>query len=346
MVAHASSSTALAANNRKLTGRQKAAALLIALGPELSAKILKHFKEEEVESLTVEVFAMEKVSEEIKAQVISELHSMALAKNYITSGGLDYARDMLVKALGQERAEEILGRLLAQRPQHPFEFLRKSDPAQLITFIQDEHPQTIALVMAHMPPKQAATLLTNLDPELQAEVATRIANMDRTSPEIVRRVEEVLRKKVSLVLTQDFSTVGGAEFLAGVLSGVDRATEKRIMENLEENYPEVAGEVRKLMFTFDDVIHLDDRSVQRVLRQVDSKDLSLALKGASEELKNHIFKNMSSRAAEMLRDEIKLSGPVRLRNVEEAQQRIVAIIRQLDEAEEIVISRGSEELLI
>jgi flagellar motor switch protein FliG len=335
-----------AAANKKLTGRQKAAALLIALGPELSAAVLKHMKEDEVEALTGEVFTMEQVTETTKAGVIDELHTMALAKNYITSGGLDYARDLLNKALGSHRADEILGRLLAQRPAMPFEFLRKSDPSQIITFIQEEHPQTIALVMAHIPVKQAATLLAGLDPELQVDVATRIANMDRTSPEVVRRVEDVLRKKVSTILTQDFSTVGGAEFLANVLSGVDRSTEKRILETLEEHYPEVADEVRKLMFTFDDALHLDDRSVQRVLRQIDSKDLSLALKGASEELKNHIFRNMSSRAAEMLRDEIKLSGPVRLRNVEEAQQRIVAVIRQLDEAEEIVISRGSEELLV
>lgn len=331
--------------SKLLSGRQKAAALLIALGPEMSASVLKHLKEEEVEQLTAEVFAMERVSEEVKTQVISEFHQLALAKNFITSGGLDYARDMLVKGLGTERAEEILGRMLAQRPVMPFEFLRKSDPTQLITFIQDEHPQTIALVMAHMHARQAATLLTSLPPEMQADVATRIASMDRTSPEVVQRVEDVLRKKVSLVLTQDFSTVGGTEFLANVLSSADRSTEKHIMETLDESDPEIADEVRKLMFTFDDVIHLDDRSVQRVLRQIDSKDLPLALKGASETLKDHIFKNMSTRAAEMLRDEIKVSGPVRLRNVEEAQQRIVAIIRQLDEAEEIVIARGSEEFL-
>jgi flagellar motor switch protein FliG len=335
-----------AASKPKLSGRQKAAALLIALGPELSGSVLKYFKEDEVEELTSHVFEMEKIDEEMKGRVIDELHGMALARNFISSGGLDYARDMLVKAVGADRTEEILARLLAQRPTMPFEFLRKSDPAQLITFIQDEHPQTIALVLAHMPSKQAATLLTNLDPDLQGEVATRIANMDRTSPEIVRRVEEIVRKKVNLVLTQDFSTVGGAEYLANVLSGVDRATEKRILEGLEENHPELADEVRMLMFTFDDVLHLDDRSVQRVLRQIDAKDLALALKGASEDLRTHIFRNMSSRAAEMLRDEIKLSGPVRLRNVEEAQQRIVAIIRQLDEAEEIVISRGSEEMLV
>jgi flagellar motor switch protein FliG len=329
----------------KLTGRQKAAALLIALGSEVSASVLKHLKEEEVEALTMEVFSMEKIAEEVKEQVINEIHQMALARNHLTSGGLEYARELLVRALGRDRAEEILGRVLAQRPTLPFEFLRKSDPSQLITFIQDEHPQTIALVMAHMPPRQAAMLIANLEPELQVDVAARIATMDRTSPEVVRRVEEVLRKKVSLVLTQDFSTVGGTEFLATVLSGVDRGTEKRILETLEDSAPEVADEVKKLMFTFDDIITLDDRSVQRVLRQIDAKDLALALKGTSDQLKGHIFKNMSSRAADMLRDELKLSGPVRLRNVEEAQQRIVAIIRQLDEAEEIVISRGAEEML-
>jgi flagellar motor switch protein FliG len=334
------------ASRQRLTGKQKAAALLIALGPELSAQVLKHLKEDDMERLTLEVVSMEKMSEELKDEVLEECYTTALARNFITSGGVEYARDMLTQAVGRQKAEEIIARMATIRRPHPFDFIKETDPAQLVSFIQNEHPQTIALILSHLPANQAASILSSLSAEQQADVAIRIAVMDRTPPEVVASVEDVLKKKLSTVLSQDYTSVGGTEFLVKVLSNVDRGTEKGILETLEEVSPELAEEVRKLMFVFEDIISLDDRSLQRVLREVDSKDLSVALKGSSEQLKNHIFKNLSSRAAEMLRDEIAVSGPVKLRTVEEAQQRIVNIIRRLEDAEEIVVSRGEEDVVV
>jgi flagellar motor switch protein FliG len=330
----------------KLRGRQKAAALLISLGPEVSAEVLKHFKEAEIEALTVEIFQLEKISEEVKGQVLEECYHMALARDFITSGGMDYAREMLVRALGEERAQEVIDRLAAQRRPQRFQFARESDPSQLAQFVSNEHPQTIALILSHLQPNQAAQTLGHLPGELRTDVALRIATMDRTPPEVVEQVEDVLKRKFSSVITRDFTSVGGTQFLVNILTNVDRGTEKHILEYLDETNGELATEVRKLMFVFDDLVRLDDRSRQRVLREVDSKDLALAMRGVSEELQERIFRNQSSRAAQALREEMEIGGPVRLRQVEEAQQRIVNIVRRLDDAEEIVIQRGGEDVLV
>lgn len=328
---------------RKLSGRQKAAALLIALGTELSAEVMKHLKESDIDRVTVEIFSMERIAHEVRTEVLGECIELAQAQGYISSGGVEYAREVLTHALGPQRATEIVTRLASGWRSDPFDFVRMADPAQLVGFIQEERPQTIALVISHLHPALAASILARLDRDLQAEVALRIATMERTTPEAIDQVEQTLKKRLSSVLNQDYSSVGGVEFLVKVLTQVNRGTEKTIMQSLEETDPALAEEVRKQMFVFEDIIKLDDRSIQRVLREVDSKDLALSLRGASEEVKGTIFKNMSTRAAQMLREDMDVGGPVRLRTVEDAQQRIVSIIRRLDDAEEIVIARGGAE---
>lgn len=328
---------------RKLNGRQKAAALLITLGSDLSAHVLKHLKDPDIDRVTVEIFNMENIAQEVRAGVLDECINLAKAHGYVSAGGVEYASEMLRQALGPQRATEIMDRLVTNWHSAPFDFVRMTDPSQLVGFIQDERPQTIALILAHLPPSLAAAIVARLDRELQADVALRIATMERTTPEAIDQVEESLRKRLASVLNQDYSTVGGVEFLVKVLTQVNRGTEKTIMQSLEDTDPELAEEVRKHMFVFDDLIKLDDRYIQRVLRDVDGKDLTLALKGASEEVKTKIFKNMSTRAANMLKEDMTVGGPIRMRNVEDAQQRIVAVVRRLDEAEEIVIYRDNGE---
>ena len=246
---------------RNLKGRQKAAALLISMGPEISSEVLKHFREPEIEALTVEIFQLEKINEEIKDQVLEECYHMALARDFLTSGGMDYARDLLGRALGRDKAQDMLERLATSRRPQRFSFARDADTTQLAQFIANEHPQTIALILAHLPPQQAAATLTNLTSETRTEVAIRIATMDRTPPEVVDQVEEVLKRKFSSVVTRDFTSVGGTQFLVNVLSSVDRGTEKSILDYLDEENAELAVEVRKLMFVFDDLVRLDDRSL-------------------------------------------------------------------------------------
>lgn len=330
----------------ELTGRQKAAVLLISYGSELSSKILKHLREDEIEDLTLEIANLRRVDVEIKEKVLQEFYEMCLAQNYISTGGIEYAQEMLEKALGSSRAQDILTKLTSSLQIRPFDFARKTEPTQLLNFIQSEHPQTIALVMSYLHPEQAGMILSALPPPQQVEVAKRIATMDRTSPEVLREVESVLEKKLSSFVMQDFTVAGGVESAVAILNRVDRGTEKTIIEALEEDNPELAEEIKKRMFVFENIVTLDDRSIQTVLRQVDMKDLALALKTASEEVANRIFKNISKRAAEMLREDMGLMGPVRLRDVEEAQQKVVNVIRQLDESGEIVIARGGEDEII
>lgn len=330
----------------QLTGRQKAAILLIALGPEIAAQIYKHLKDEEIEQLTLEIANMRRVDPKLKEEVVEEFHQMCVAKEYIAQGGIEYAKEILERALGTQKALDVINRLSSTLQVKPFDFVRKTDPSQLLNFIQGEHPQTIALIMAYLDPDKAAAILSALPPERQADVARRIALMDRTSPEVIREVEKILERKLSSLVQEDFTSAGGVKTLAEVLNRVDRSTEKAIMENLEVRDPELAEEIKRLMFVFEDIVQLDDRSIQRVLREVDSKELALALKGASEEVFNKIRRNMSKRAADMLKEEIEFMGPVRLRDVEEAQQKIVNIIRKLEEAGEIVIARGGGDEII
>lgn len=329
-----------------LTGRQKAAILLISLGPELAAQVFKHFREDETEKISFEIANLKRVDNQTKDDVLYEFHQLCLAKEYIAQGGIDYAREVLERALGTQKAIDILNRLTSSLQVRPFDFIRKTDPSQVLNFIQSEHPQTIALIMAYLDPDQSAILLSALPPERQTDVARRIALMDRTSPEVVREIEKVLERKLSSLVSQDYTSAGGLQAVVDVLNRVDRSTEKTIMEAMEIQNPELAEEIKMRMFVFENIVQLDDRAIQQVLREVDTKELALALKGASEEVAQKIRRNMSKRAADMLKEDIEFMGPVRLRDVEEAQQRIVNIIRKLEEAGEIIVARGGGDEII
>lgn len=328
------------------TGREKAAMLLISLGPERSAEIFKHLKEEEIEQLTLEIANIRTVTPEEKEKVLEEFYQICLAQEYIAEGGISYAKEILEKALGTQKALDVINKLTVSLQVRPFEFVRKADPAQLLNFIQKEHPQTIALILAYLKPQQAAVVLTALPQDKQADVARRIAVMDRTSPEIIKEVERILEKNLSSLVTEDFTAAGGVQAIVNILNTVDRGTEKYIMETLEIEDTDLAEEIRKRMFVFEDILSLDNRSIQRFLREVDNNLLAVALKGATEEVQKVIYSNMSKRLAEMIREDIEYMGPVRLKDVEEAQQKIVNIIRKLEDAGEIIISRGGGDEII
>ena len=331
---------------REMDGVEKAATLLITLGPEKSAKIFKHLKEEEIEQLTLEIANTSSVSPQTKEKVLSEFYEICLAQQYIAEGGIGYAKELLEKALGEEKAKDVIGKLTASLQVRPFEFIRKTDPSQLLNFIQDEHPQTIALILSYLPASQASMVVSSLPPEKQADVARRIAQMDRTSPDVIKQVEKVLERKLSSLVNQDYTIVGGVDAIVSILNSVDRGTEKHIMETLEVEEPELADEIRKKMFVFEDILSLDDRAIQRVLRDVDNSDLALALKGATEEVQNVILNNLSKRLAVMIKEDMEYMGPVRMKEVEEAQQKIVNIIRKLEDSAEIVIARGGGDEII
>lgn len=331
---------------REMDGVEKAATLLITLGPEKSAKIFKHLKEEEIEQLTLEIANTSSVSPQTKEKVLSEFYEICLAQQYIAEGGIGYAKELLEKALGEEKAKDVIGKLTASLQVRPFEFIRKTDPSQLLNFIQDEHPQTIALILSYLPASQASMVVSSLPPEKQADVARRIAQMDRTSPDVIKQVEKVLERKLSSLVNQDYTIVGGVDAIVSILNSVDRGTEKHIMETLEVEEPELADEIRNKMFVFEDILSLDDRAIQRVLRDVDNSDLALALKGATEEVQNVILNNLSKRLAVMIKEDMEYMGPVRMKDVEEAQQKIVNIIRKLEDSAEIVIARGGGDEII
>ena len=332
--------------NAELTGVQKAAVLLITLGPEKSASIFKHLKEEEIEELTLEIANTRSISPQEKEDVLNEFYQVCLAQQYIAEGGIGYAKELLEKALGEQKAQDVITKLTASLQVRPFEFIRKTDPSQVLNFIQDEHPQTIAMILSYLSPAQSAMILGALTPEKQADVAKRIAMMDRTSPDVIKEVERVLERKLASLLNQDYKIVGGVDAIVDILNTVDRGTEKHIMESLEIEQPELADEIRKKMFVFEAILILDDRAIQRVLRDVDNNDLGIALKGANEEVQNVIFKNLSKRLSAMIKEDMEFMGPVRMKDVEEAQQKIVGIIRKLEDSAEIVISRGGGDEII
>ena len=330
----------------RITGLQKAAILLISLGPEKSALIFKHLKEEEIEELTLEIANTRSVTPQIKENIINEFYEVCLAQQYIAEGGIGYAKELLEKALGSDKAIEVLNRLTASIQVKPFEFVRKTDASQLLSFIQDEHPQTIALILSYLGPTQSAMIVSALSPEQQVEVSRRIATMDRTSPDVIKEVEKILESKLANLVNQDYTIIGGVDHVVEILNTVDRGTEKHIMETLEIEDPELADEIRKKMFVFEDILLLDDRAIQRVLRDVDNNDLAIALKGSNEEVQNAIFNNMSKRLAVMIKEDMEFMGPVRMKDVEEAQQKIVNTIRKLEDSGEIVISRGGGDEII
>lgn len=330
-----------------IKGIRKAAVLLIALGPDIASKILKVLPDRLIQSVTYEIANIDYVSAEEREFVVSEFLQMASAKEYVLDGGIDYAKDLLTKALGGQRAREVIDILTqAQQKERPFAIARKADPQRLTNVLINEHPQVIALIMCYMQPEKSAIVLSEFPLELQTEVAERIGNIGRTSPKVIESIEKILDNKFSGFVDGEVETIGGVKALVEILNSVDRSTEKNILNVLETRQPELAEDVKSNLFVFEDIIYLDRNSIQRILREVENEDLILALKGASEEVANIIYENMSKRAAEMIKEDLEFMGPVRLSNVDEAQQKIVAIIRMLDDAGEIIIGRGDQDSII
>ena len=347
--AASSSAPASSSTGRKkpnLSGRQKAAVFLVTLGSELSAEVFKHLREDEIEALTFEIARLETFDNEQKEEVLQEFQELMMAQDFINTGGIDYARELLEKSLGSQKAVDIINRLTTSLQVRPFDFIRRTDPTHLLNFIQQEHPQTIALILAYLEPQKASIILGSLPNEIQSDVAKRIATMDRTSPETLREVERVLEKKLASISSEDYTAAGGVESIVEILNLVDRSTEKVIIESLEEEDPELAEDIKKRMFVFEDIVMLDDRAIQKVMREVDTAELAKALKAVDSEVQDKIFRNMSKRAAALLKDDMEYMGPIRMKDVEESQQRIVSIIRKLEEQGEIVVARAGEDELV
>jgi flagellar motor switch protein FliG len=330
----------------KLKGRQKAAILMVSLGQEIAAEVFKHLKGDEIEELTLEIAKLNKIQSEAKEKVFEEFSEMMIAQQYMSQGGINYARELLQKSLGENKAFEIISKLTSSLQVRPFDFIQRTESEQILNFISGEHPQIIALIVSYLPADKSGEIISSLPPEKQVDIARRIAQMERTSPEMIREVERILERKISTVMGQDYTMTGGIDALVEILNNVDRATEKTIIEGLEDAEAELAEDIKKKMFVFEDIMLLDDKSVQQILKNVENKDLTMALKGSSEEVSEKIFKNMSKRAADNLREDMEYSGPVRVRDVQEAQQKIVAAVRKLEESGEIVIARGNEDEMI
>ncbi len=330
-----------------LMGREKAAILLVTLGPEKSAEIFKHLKEDEIELLTLEISNLTTILPAVKEAVIDEFYNICIAQDFIAEGGIGYAKNILEKALGETKAFEIISSLTAQLQVRPFDFIRNTDSRQILNFIQNEHNQTIALILSYLPASRSAEVLSSLPQEKQADVARRIAIMDSTSPEVIREVEVVLEKKLSALATEEFANVGGIDSVVEILNAVDRSTEKHIMETLETEDGELSDEIRRKMFVFEDILTLDNKAIQTILRQeIENKELATALKGSSKEVQDLIFSNLSKRLAAMIREDMEFMGPVRKSDVEASQQKIVNIIRRLQDTGEIVVARGGGDELI
>lgn len=331
-------------NYEFMTTTQKVAALLIALGPATASEILKNISDDDLlEQITLDIASLNKIPTDVLNGILKDFHTLFLASDYVQAGGMNYAQTLLEKAYGEDQASKILDRLVTLMNSNPFQFFNDADPAQLATSFQNENPQLIALILAYLKPEHSAQVLNYLSPEIQADVAMKIADMNSTNPEILSEIEKIVESKFSSVVVQDFSKAGGVDSLANILNRADRATERNVIELLEVNSPQLAESVRELMFIFEDIISLDDKAIQRVLREVDTKDLAMSLKGTKEDVKEKIFKNMSERAQSMLRDDMEFMGPVRAREVQEVQTKIVSIIRTLEAAGEIIISRESQE---
>jgi flagellar motor switch protein FliG len=334
------------AGQDKFSAREKAAVLMIMLGKEYAARVFKYLSEEEVEQLTLSITSMRRVEPEMKEEVLTEFIQMCIAQKYISEGGIDYAREILDRAFGPESANDLIMRLSSSLRVKPFDFIRKADSSQVLNFIQNEHPQTIALILSYIDPKNSAAILASLPLEIQTGVIARIANMGITSPEYIKETERVLEKKLSTLNFGDTTSTGGIDSLVKILNSVDRGTERHLLEALEESDADLVEEIRKRMFVFEDIVKLSNQAIQRVLKEIDNRDLAVALKGSSPEVSKVIYSNISSRLQEMIKEDIEVMGPVRVRDVEEAQQKIVNTIRQLDDSGEIIIQRSGEDDVI
>jgi flagellar motor switch protein FliG len=334
-------------SSSELTGVRKAAILLLTLSQEEAAEVLKRLPPEAVEEVSREIASMGEIPQPSRKNVFKEFYQLALANSYVTEGGLEYAKALLTKSLSEEDAKRVIKQVTQQVQTTPFSFLQKAESENLLTFIQDEHPQTIALILAHLPPTKASEILVGLPGQKQVEVVKRIANMEQTNPEVIKEVERGLEHRLSDIVSQTFEKAGGVDTVAEMLNLADRSTEKGIMEGLEAEDPDLVEQIRRLMFVFEDILLVNDKGIQAVLKEIDNEVLALALKTASEDLKNKIFKNMSERAAKLIGEDMQYMGPVRVSDVEAAQQKIVDVVRRLEDAGEIVISgRGGEKEMV
>jgi len=331
----------------ELSGIRKAAILMLALDEEAATLLLKQLEPRQVEQVTRELAGIGEVPKKVRDSVVREFYELALAQSWASEGGLEYARSLLSKSLDPAEADRIMQHISQQVRKTPFSFLQKAETQNLLTFIQDEHPQTIALIVSHLPHHRASEILAGLPGPKQIEVVKRVANMEQTNPEVISEVEKGLEARLSNLLTQSFEKIGGINTVAEVLNLVDRTTEKGIMEGLEAEDPDLVEEIRRLMFVFEDINLVDDKGIQSVLKEIDNDELALALKTASDELKDKIFRNMSERASALIREDMEYMGPVRISDVEAAQQRIVDVVRRLEDAGEIIISgRGERDLIV
>jgi flagellar motor switch protein FliG len=326
-------------------GRRKAAVLLVSLGTDRAAEVFSRLREDEIETLSLEMAKLQWLEPGIADGVLAELAATVEAYDSLNAGGVDYAREVLEKALGSERAEEIIGRLSSVIEKRPFEFMRRTPAEQVVTFLRNESPQTVALVVANLHTTLAAQVLSALPDAEAPEIALRIARMSETSPEVVRQVEQVMKQKLANVVQQDYNGAGGVQSLADILNHADRSTERNVLDKLTEADEDLSAEVRRLLFVFEDIVKLDDRSIQLILREADQKDLALALRGVKDDVKSKILSNMSERGAQMLTEEMEFMPPQRKRDVEDAQGRVVAIVRRLEEAGAVVLGRGEEDVV-
>jgi flagellar motor switch protein FliG len=331
----------------QVSGLRKAAIILVSLGEEIAASVIGRMGRNQIESISRELAALKNLTPREQDNVLEEFYNLAIAHKYIEQGGLSYARSILEKSLSPAEAAEIINQVTQAIQQAPFQFLQKAEAENVLTFIQDEHPQTIALILAHMSPEKSAEILTGLPQQKQSEVIKRIASMDQTNPEVIREVEKGLETRLSDIVSQTFDKAGGVEAAASILNLSDRSTEKSILESLETDDPDLVEQIRRLMFVFEDIMLVNDKGIQAVMKEVDNDELALSLKTASDELKEKIFSNMSERAAQLIREDMEYMGPVRLSDVESAQQKIVDIVRRLEDAGEIFVSgRGGESELV
>ncbi len=329
-----------------LTGVRKAAITLIALGTEAASHVLKNMHDDEVERITVEIARCRNISSEVVEATLVEFRDMAMAQEYIAQGGVSFAREALEQALGPRRADEIMMRVEAAMEVSAFHLLQTVETAQLTSFLQNEHPQTAALIFAHLNPRRAADIISGLQPELQNEIMFRLATMGKTSPELLRDIEEVIRQQLGSVIGTELSASGGIEAVAEILNNTSRTAEKSIMEAIRTRDADLAVNIKSHMFVFDDLVHVSDRDLQRLLMEVDQKELALALKATGEELKAKLLRSVSERAAAMITEELDLMGPVRVRDVEEAQRRIIEIAQSMEDQDEIVLTRSSDDTLL
>ncbi|MHB1313891.1 MAG: flagellar motor switch protein FliG [Christensenellales bacterium] len=336
----------MASGREALSVKDKAAILMITLGKDYAAKVYKYLTDEEIEQITLSITSVRRVDPEIKESVVNEFFEICMAQKFISEGGIEYAKEVLNKAFGESRANVLISRLSSTLRVRPFDFIRKADSTQIYNFIQNEHPQTIALVLSYLDPEQAGPVLASLPLDKQTNVIARIAKMGITAPEYVKEAERVLERKLSSLISGNQTQVGGVETLVAILNSVDRGTERHLLESLEQMDAELADEIRDRMFIFEDITKLSNQAIQRVLKEIDNRDLAVALKGATKEVAKVIYDNISKRLQEMIKEDIELMGPIRVRDVEEAQQKIVNVIRKLDDAGEIIISRNQEDELI